>query len=415
MTFGRVVASTSDTGVELAGTSLVGQRVLFGISGGIAAVDSVRIARELRRHGADVAVCMTHSALRIINSLPLKWATGIEPIVDWEGDMTQLEEFDAVLVAPATRNLLASHAHGILSSPLLMALTAARGKGIPTLFIPSMHSSLSEDPVTDELVELVRSQGANVVWGDEEEGRMKTPSHVDIVSEMAHLINAKKPLRKSVVVTLGATRSAIDDVRFVQNTSSGQTGWAVATHLHRMGHDVTVVSGATSSQPEIKLPLVINSESPDEMLAELLALANDDIDAWVHSAAVLDYIVKNPIEGKVASLQGSLEVELIEGKKHISELREKTTGACRIGFKLESGVKIQDLVHRAVAQIKNAGMTAVIANRLEDLKKLKAISSADIPSDLHRAHLVDANSEHWALKDERAVVEAIEILIQRHL
>ncbi|HIG03966.1 MAG TPA: hypothetical protein EYQ53_06270 [Candidatus Poseidoniales archaeon] len=408
------MASTNDTGVERAGTSLDGQRVLFGISGGIAAVDSVRIARELRRHGADVVVCMTHSALRIINALPLKWATGIEPIVDWGGDMTQLEGFNAVLVAPATRNILASHAHGILSSPLLMALTAARGKGIPSLFIPSMHSSLSDDPVTGELVDLVRGQGANVFWGEEEEGRMKTPSHVDIVAELGHLINSKKPQRKSVVVTLGATRSAIDDVRFVQNASSGQTGWAIATHLHRMGHDVTVVAGATSCEPEIKLPLTIGAESPDEMLAELLALSNDNINAWVHSAAVLDYVVENPIEGKVASLQGGLEVRLVEGKKHILELREKTSGACRIGFKLESGVKIQDLVYRAVAQIKNAGMTAVIANRLEDIQKINKGSQEDIPSDLHRAHLVDSNSEHWALKDERAIVEAIEILIQRH-
>jgi hypothetical protein len=77
-------------------------------------------------------------------------------------------------------------------------------------------------------------------------------------------------------------------------------------------------------------------------------------------------------------------------------------------------VKIQDLVYRAVAQIKNAGMTAVIANRLEDIQKINKGSQEDIPSDLHRAHLVDSNSEHWALKDERAIVEAIEILIQRH-
>ncbi len=352
--------------------------------------------------------------LKVINALPLKWATGIEPIVDWQGDMTQLENFDAVLVAPATRNLLASHTHGILSSPLLMSLTAARGKDIPILFIPSMHSSLSEDPITDELVHMLRKQGASVYWGEEEEGRMKTPNHMDIVSELAHLINSRKPTRKSVVVTLGATRSSIDDVRFIQNTSSGKTGWAIASHLHRMGHDVSVVAGATSCEAEIKLPLIIRAESPDEMLCELLALANDNIDAWVHSAAVLDYVVESPLEGKVASLQGRLDVGLIEGKKHILELRNKTQGSCRIGFKLESGIKIQDLVHRAVAQIKTAGMTAVIANRLEDLVKFNSLAKEKIPHDLHRAHLVDANEEHWALKDEEAMVEAIEVLIQRH-
>jgi len=391
-----------DTDVEPRGQSLEGKHILLGISGGIAAVDSVRIARELRRHGATLSVCMTNSAQKIITPLALSWATQGEIITDWDGDMAQLSHFDAVLVCPATRNLLACHLNGIVSSPLLMALSAARGNYSPLIFVPSMHADLAEDPVTSEITDALLAQDAHVIWGVKEEGKRKTVEHTQVVAELAHMVNSRQPARKSVVITLGATRSAIDDVRYIQNTSSGKTGWSIAVELYRHGHDVTVVAGATTHSAEIDLPLVIRTLDPRQMLMELKALTDDDIDCWIHSAAVLDYVVDNPVEGKIASLQGSLEVKLVEGAKHIHELRELTSGATRIGFKLECGIKIHDLIHRALALIKGAELDAVIANRLEDL---------DNPNK-PRAHLVDSSGEHWALNDHRELVNAVRVLVE---
>ena len=391
-----------DTDVEPRGHSLAGKHILLGISGGIAAVDSVRIARELRRHGATLSVCMTNSAQKIITPLALSWATQGAIITDWDGDMAQLSHFDAVLVCPATRNLLACHLNGIVSSPLLMALSAARGNYSPLIFVPSMHADLAEDPVTSEITDALLAQDAHVIWGVKEEGKRKTVEHTQVVAELAHVVNSRQPGRKSVVITLGATRSAIDDVRYIQNTSSGKTGWSIAVELYRHGHDVTVVAGVTTHSAEIDLPLVIRTLDPRQMLMELKALTDDDIDCWIHSAAVLDYVVDNPVEGKIASLQGSLEVKLVEGAKHIHELRELTNGATRIGFKLECGIKINDLIHRALALIKGAELDAVIANRLEDL---------DNPNK-PRAHLVDSSGEHWALNDHRELVNAVRVLVE---
>ncbi len=391
-----------DTDVESRGSSLAGKHILLGISGGIAAVDSVRIARELRRHGATLSVCMTNSAQKIITPLALSWATQGEIITGWDGDMAQLSHFDAVLVCPATRNLLACHLNGIVSSPLLMALSAARGNYSPLIFVPSMHADLAEDPVTSEITDALLAQDAHVIWGVEEEGKRKTVEHTQVVAELAHVVNSRQPERKSVVITLGATRSAIDDVRYIQNTSSGKTGWSIAVELYRHGHDVTVVAGVTTHSAEIDLPLVIRTLDPRQMLMELKTLTDDDIDCWIHSAAVLDYVVDNPVEGKIASLQGSLEVKLVEGAKHIRELRELTNGATRIGFKLECGIKIHDLIHRALALIKDAELDAVIANRLEDL---------DDPNK-PRAHLVDSSGEHWALNDHRELVNAVRVLVE---
>ena len=391
-----------DIDVEIRGDSLSGKRILFGISGGIAAVDSVRCVRELRRHGAEVTVCMTDSAQRIITPLALKWATGKQPITNWEGEMSQLSDFDGVLVSPATRNLLSSHLNGLMSSPLLMALSAARGRKVPMLLIPSMHADLFDELITTEIVSKLRKQGAIIQWSEGEEGKIKTLDHRQIVADLAHHINSQRPARKSAVITLGATQSSIDDVRFIQNTSSGKTGWGIAVDLYRNGHDVTVVCGSTSKIPEISLPLVIVAEDPNLMLLELKTLAKDQIDAWVHCAAVLDYVVGNPIEGKIASLQTGLNLQLVQGEKHIRELSTLTNGATRVGFKLECGIKIHDLVHRALALIENSQLTAVIANRLED------IDDESKP----RAHLVDATGEHWALQDHSDLVSAVRHLVE---
>ena len=390
-----------DTDVEVRGSSLKGRHVLLGVTGGIAAVDTVRLARELRRYGAEVTVIMTPSAQKVITPLAVRWASQGEVITDWDGDLSGLSNFDAVLVTPATRNLIASFIHGLMNGPLLMALSAARGRGCPIMMVPSMHNDLAKDPVTEDLVLQCAKSGVKVLWGNEEEGKRKNPGHEETVAVLSNLINKNST---SVVVTLGATRSAIDDVRYVQNTSSGKTGYLIADDLFRHGMDVTCVSGVTSVSKPNWLPLDIRCPEPDKMLGELKALAKDDIQVWIHAAAVLDYVIPEPVEGKIASLQGALDIQLSEGAKHILELKDLCKGATRIGFKLESGIKQKDLVHRAVAQIETSGMTATIANRIEDYGK----------EDKPRGWLVDSHGAHFILESELDMCTAIRSVIENN-
>lgn len=392
-----------DTDVETRGSSLSGKRILLGVSGGIAAVDTVRLARELRRHGAIVSVMMTHSAQKIITPLAVEWSTQTKVITDWESDLSALEEIDGILIAPATRDLMASYLHGLQHGPILMALSAARSRECPVMMIPSMHSDLANDPVTDELVEHVRKHNISVHWGKEEEGKRKTPPHEEVVARFSHLVNLLRPNRKQVVVTLGATQSPIDDIRFIQNTSSGATGFAIADDLFRNGHDVTCVAGVTSVEQPEWLPLVLKTPTPEEMLKELIAISNDEIDAWIHTAAVLDYVVENSAEGKLASQQGALKIELVESEKHIMVLKDMCDKSVRIGFKLESGIKQKDLIFRAVAQIEKAGMTAVVANRLEDLND----------SNKPRGYLVDKQGSHFILHSQQDMCAAILTFVER--
>ena len=161
MTFGPTMR---DTDVEVRGNSLRGKHILLGVTGGIAAVDTVRLARELRRHGAKVSVIMTPSAQEIITPMAVRWASQGDVITDWDGDLTGLSNFDAVLVTPATRNIMASFIHGIMNGPLLMALSAARGRNAPIMMVPSMHNDLANDPVTEDLVNENVKLGAKVFW-----------------------------------------------------------------------------------------------------------------------------------------------------------------------------------------------------------------------------------------------------------
>ena len=391
-----------DADVETHGRSLAQRRVLLLVTGGIAAVESVRLSRELRRHGAALSIMMTGEAEKIITPLALSWASGTEALTGWEHEMAQLDEYDAVLVAPATRNTISKHIHGVIDSPVTMALSAARGNQTPTLFVPSMHSDLFDDPVTSELIDRLREEGSYVLHSDQEEGRRKQPDAVAIVAELCNLVNSSMPNRKIVAISLGANRAPIDSVRAIQNASSGSTGWTIAQHLHRMGHTVICIAGKTSMQPDFGLPDVRRAGSPDDMLAVSLELARSDTkpDAWIHSAAVLDYFAE-PLSGKKASGDDNWDISLAPGPKHIAELAPLVEGARRIGFKLETEVPVEVLVDRAMHQIERYGVDAVVANLKEEVHD----------SESPRGRIVLPDGSVRELLDDIELCEAIESLL----
>ena len=391
-----------DADVKTHGRSLAQRRVLLLVTGGIAAVESVRLSRELRRHGAALSIMMTGEAEKIITPLALSWASDTEAMTGWEHEMAQLDDYDAVLVAPATRNTISKHIHGVIDSPVTMALSAARGNQTPILFVPSMHSDLFDDPVTSELIDMLRDEGSFVLHSEQEEGRRKQPDAVTIVAELCNLVNSSMPDRKIVAISLGANRAPIDSVRAIQNASSGSTGWTIAQHLHRMGHTVICIAGKTSVQPDFGLPDVRRAGSPDDMLAACIELASSDTkpDAWIYSAAVLDYFAE-PLSGKKASGDENWDISLAPGPKHIAELAPLVEGARRIGFKLETEVPVEVLVDRAMHQIERYGVDAVVANLKEEVH--------DPGSPRGRIVLPDGSVRE--LLDDIELCEAIESLL----
>ena len=371
---------TSDTGVDIQSDALLGKRILLAITGGIAAVESVRLSRELRRHQASITVMMTNEATKIISPLAVSWASRVEVLSDWSPEMAQLDEFDLILVAPATRNTIAKFIHGINDSPILMALSAARGRGSKICFIPSMHKDLFDDPVTQDLLRSLIEFNYEVLYDEIKEGKRKQPDPVGIVAQVCHIVN-KNISSKKIAITLGANRAPIDAVRAIQNASSGRTGWMIAEYLFRMGHDVICIAGKTSAAPSFKLPFVAREGTPDGMLEVCKEVAtNHSPDVWIHAAAVLDYYTEAE-SGKRKSGSENWHLELTPGPKHISELAELVKGSYRIGFKLESGVDASILEERAFAQIEKYGIDAVVANIMEEMNDPESIRARIIKSD----------------------------------
>lgn len=391
---------TSDTGVAIHSDALAGKRVLLAITGGIAAVESVRLARELRRHQAELTVVMSSEATKVLTPLAVAWAADVQVHEGWTAEMAQLDEHDLVLVAPATRNTISKHIHGIMDSPLLMALSAARGRGAVMCFVPSMHQDLFDDPVTQDLLDALEAEGSKVIVSDVEEGKRKQPDPVSIVAEVCHLAN-KTSTSKKVAITLGANRAPIDAVRAIQNASSGRTGWLIAEYLHRLGHEVVCIAGKTSADPSFPLPEVRRDGTPDGMLKVCKEVAkNEGPDIWIHAAAVLDYYTEAE-ESKRASGSDNWSLELSPGPKHIAELANIVEGAKRIGFKLESGVSPETVIARAKAQIERYGVDAVIANIMEEMNDPNQI----------RARIVHSDGSIEEVADDQQLCKAINRLV----
>ena len=358
-----------DTGVSIHGSSLQGKSILLAISGGIAATESVKLSRELRRHGAKVTAMMTNSAKKVISPLAVSWGSGSEVQSEWEPEMAQLGHFDAVLLAPATRNTIAKHVNGITDSPVMMALAASIGNATTVMFVPSMHEDLFDNPVTSELLDSLRESGIFVLVDDPEEGKRKQPDPVSVVANFSNCINRSLSGRKRVAITLGANRAPIDSVRGIHNTSTGRTGWAMAEHLYRMGHEVICISGYTSTSPSFRLPDVRTETSPGGMLSTTIELAksNSKPDAWIHCAAILDYIPEFT-PGKKPSGEGPWKIQLHPGPKHLAELSPYVNGSKQIGFKLEVVASEEQLNDSALSLIQRYDLDAVVANLLSEVE-----------------------------------------------
>ena len=390
-----------DTGVNQVSNSLAGRRIILAVTGGIAAVESVKLCRELRRHGALVSPMMTKEATKVISQLALSWGSGNEIVSNWDHSMSQLDGFDGIIVAPATRNTIAKHLNGIIDSPVMMALSAARGNNTPLIFVPSMHSDLFDDPVTNEILSQLSAEGSHVIFDHESEGKRKQPSHIRIVAESSNIINSKLPNRKRVAITLGGNAAPIDDVRNIVNYSSGKTGWSISEYLYRMGHDVYCLVGRTTNPSNFTLPKVILAEHPKQMLDEAVKISSSfSPDVWIFTAAVLDYIPL-PIDGKVPSSEEEINVKLTPTQKHIPRIIEATGNCYSIGFKLESNVDVERLLERASSQISQYSMDAVFANRLEDMQNPTA----------PRGWLIDSDGNTMKIPNLYSLCEKIESLL----
>jgi phosphopantothenoylcysteine decarboxylase/phosphopantothenate--cysteine ligase len=178
----------SDTGVEAKSTQAKGRRIALGICGGIAAVESVKIIRELRRHGARVTPFFTPSVTAFIGELSVEWAAGEKVVLQTGADVDHLQDFDLVVVAPATLNTIAKSALAICDNAVSLLVAGQLGRRGKLLFVPTMNLDLQQHPAYPEYVKRLEGWGAKFFACAPQESRLKMPAPEEIAERVLELL-----------------------------------------------------------------------------------------------------------------------------------------------------------------------------------------------------------------------------------
>ncbi len=214
---------------------LKGRKIVLGVTGSIAAVETIKLCRELIRHGAEIHVVMSEGAQNIVHPWALEFATGRPVTTQIDGRVQHValcgdvpDRADLLLIAPATANTISKIAFGIDDTPVTTFATTALGGGIPVMIVPAMHGTMMAQKVVGENIGKLRRIGVHFLMPKLEESKAKLPSMDSIVSEVIALIGKRDLVKRRVLVIAGATEEPIDDIRVVTNRSSGETGVELA-------------------------------------------------------------------------------------------------------------------------------------------------------------------------------------------
>ncbi len=346
---------------------LTGRRVLVGISGGIAAYKSAELVRGLRRQGAEVRVVMSAGAQQFITPLTLQALSGhrvcttlLDPEAEAAMGHIELARWaDTLLVAPASANFIARLAHGF-ADELLAAVCLATDA--PVILAPAMNQQMWANPATQDNCELLRQRNIRLLGPAEGEqacgevgyGRMWEP---DQLVDALVSPQERGPLQgRTLVVTAGPTREAIDPVRYLTNRSSGKMGYAVAAAAARAGAKVVLVSGPTIL-PTPQGVQRIDVESAHQMHQAVLEVV-DHCDLFIATAAVADYRPVAAAEQKIKKSDAALTLALEPTKDILAEVAARPEGPFTVGFAAET----EDVEAYARAKLERKALDMIAAN-----------------------------------------------------
>ncbi len=345
------------------------KRILLGISGGIAAYKSPDIVRRLREKGFEVRVAMTRAACAFITPLTLQAVSG-KPVhthlldAGAEAAMGHIELArwaDTVLIAPATADLLAKLAHGIADDLLS---TVCLATAAPIVVAPAMNRQMWEAQATRENVAALTARGVaflgpgdgSQACGEVGPGRMLEPA--DISALIAARYNSDRLQGLSVLVTAGATREALDPVRFISNHSSGKMGYAVADAAAEAGARVTLVSGPTSLDAPFGVERICVT-SAEEMLDAVMQRIRDS-QIFIGAAAVSDYAPKEYAEQKLKKSEESMSITLVKTRDILADVAALDNAPFTVGFAAET----TDVETYAKEKLSRKSLDMIAANRV---------------------------------------------------
>ena len=345
-----------------------GRRVLLGVSGGIASYKSAWLARLLSKAGAEVDVVMTRAATEFVGAVTFEALTG-RPVHTGLFDAGRALDHiklaraaDAIVIAPATADLMARAATGQADDLLTAVLLAAE---CPVLFVPAMNDRMWAHAQTQANVAHLATLGYTIhepesgmlaAGEGSGPGRMSEPE--TIFAHVGRLLEARCALAgRSVVVSAGPTREALDPVRFLSNHSSGKMGVAIAAAAWRRGAEVTLVAGPLQVAAPTG-PTMVHVQSTREMHDALAALM-PEADVLVMAAAPADYRASEVATGKLKKTGSARTLELSETDDILSDLRRlRKPGSVIVGFALET----DNLLANAARKLEAKGLDFIVLN-----------------------------------------------------
>jgi phosphopantothenoylcysteine decarboxylase/phosphopantothenate--cysteine ligase len=349
-------------------------KIALGVSGGVAAYKAAEVVRLLQDRGIRVQVVMTHGAQEFIRPLTFAALSGEKVITDMFGSesgtgpanvesaiehIAVAQSIDALVVVPATADVLARFAQGIANdflSTLYLATTA------PVVVAPAMNVNMWNHEATQANLEILRKRGVRIVEPGEGylacgmTGSGRLAENETIVAAVMEALGASQDLAgETVLVTAGPTREKIDPVRYLTNRSSGRMGYAIAEAALRRGARVLLVSGPTALAAPGAAELT-QVETAEEMLAAVLKLLPEST-VVIKTAAVADFRPK-AAAGQKIKRKGEMKLELEPTGDILAEVARRKTTQIVIGFAAET----ENVLENGRKKLASKSLDAIVVN-----------------------------------------------------
>ena len=347
-------------------------KVALGVTGGIAAYKAAEIVRLLQDQGIRVQVVMTQAAQEFVRPLTFAALSGekvITSMFDAGNDDPNIDSaiehiavaqsIDALVVAPATSDILAKFAQGIANdflSTLYLATTA------PVVVAPAMNVNMWNHPATQANLEILRKRGVKIVDPDSGylacgmTGAGRLAANEAIVAAVMQALGSSQDLAgETVLITAGPTREKIDPVRYITNRSSGRMGYALAEAALRRGAHVLLISGPTNTIAPGAA--VFTRVETAEQMREAVLKQLPQATIVIKTAAVSDYRPKSVATQKIKR-SGPTSLELEPTADILAELASKKTNQIIVGFAAET----QDALENARKKLSRKSLDAIVVN-----------------------------------------------------
>lgn len=388
--------------------AIAGKRIVLGVSGSIASYKAADIASKLMQAGALVDVVLTRSAQEFITPLTFRSLTHRLVITDLfdansEDPLEHVEiarQADAIVIAPATANVMAKLAHGLADDALSTIILATEA---PVLIAPAMEHHMWANTATQANVAALKERGFE--FAGPNEGRLASGAigsgrlveTTDILEALGGILSANQDLAgRHIVVSAGGTQEPIDPVRVVTNRSSGKQGYAFAEAARDRGARVTLVTAASLANPQgVK---VVKVESARQMLAAVSDALNDAADALVMAAAVADWEPISAAGQKMKKVEGQdrLTIEMQKTPDILAQV--SSLPGIKVGFAAET----EDLLNNARAKLEGKKLDMIVANDV-------SATDAGFAVDTNRVVILDKSGgqEDLPLMSKREVADTV--------